>query len=340
MEIGKQIKSLRLRRGITQEAMGQHFGVSPQAVSKWERGEAAPDIAMLPELSAYFGVTIDALFALSDDTRMERIQNMLWDVRYLDAADVAVSREFLLEKGRREPENAEPYDLLAQMEEHLADTHKELGTQYAKEAIRRSPMQVNAYARLIQAQNGKFQDWCCGNHSKLIDFLRECVTLYPKNWHAQMFLMDQLVDDYRFSEAEEVLADFASYDQTHRPGLYKGILAWHEGRREEAFAIWEDLIREFPDKWAIYDTVADYYARSGDYDTSIRYHRKAFDVAESPRFSDPLISTGQIYEIQGKYPEAIESLREQIQLYATDWNVTEGECIDYLQREIQRLKQK
>lgn len=77
MEIGNQIKSLRQRRGITQEAMAQHFGITPQAISKWERGVATPDISLLPDISAYFGVSIDELFALSDDKRMERIQNML-----------------------------------------------------------------------------------------------------------------------------------------------------------------------------------------------------------------------------------------------------------------------
>ena len=33
MEIGNQIKQLRQRRGITQEALAQHLGVTPQAVS-------------------------------------------------------------------------------------------------------------------------------------------------------------------------------------------------------------------------------------------------------------------------------------------------------------------
>lgn len=70
MEIGNQIKQLRQRRGVTQENLAEHLGVTPQAVSKWERGVATPDIAMLPEISAYFGVTIDALFAISDETRI------------------------------------------------------------------------------------------------------------------------------------------------------------------------------------------------------------------------------------------------------------------------------
>lgn len=61
MNIGSQIKSMRLRRGATQEALARHLGVTAQAVSKWENGTAAPDISLLPELSAYFGVSIDEL---------------------------------------------------------------------------------------------------------------------------------------------------------------------------------------------------------------------------------------------------------------------------------------
>ncbi len=38
MEIGNQIKQLRLRRGVTQEVLAQQFGLTAQAVSKWECG--------------------------------------------------------------------------------------------------------------------------------------------------------------------------------------------------------------------------------------------------------------------------------------------------------------
>ena len=125
MEIGNQIKTLRLRRGTTQEALAQHLGVTAQAVSKWERGAATPDIGILPDISAYFGVTIDELFALSDDTRMERIQNMLWDDRYYDPNEVESTREFLLNKGKKEPKNGKVYQFLAEMENHLAQEHHE-----------------------------------------------------------------------------------------------------------------------------------------------------------------------------------------------------------------------
>ena len=39
MELGNQIKALRLQRGVTQEALAQHLNVSSQAVSKWRSEE-------------------------------------------------------------------------------------------------------------------------------------------------------------------------------------------------------------------------------------------------------------------------------------------------------------
>ena len=57
MEIGNQIKALRQRKGVTQEALAEHLGVTAQAVSKWERGTASPDISLLPSLSAFCPMT-------------------------------------------------------------------------------------------------------------------------------------------------------------------------------------------------------------------------------------------------------------------------------------------
>lgn len=137
MELGTQIKALRTARGVTQETLAEQLGVTPQAVSKWERNVTVPDIQMLPMLSAYFGVTIDELFALSDDTRMSRIQNMLWDERILNRSVAEQEETFLLEKARREPENGRPYELLADLHNHLAREHRTSAASYAKMALER-----------------------------------------------------------------------------------------------------------------------------------------------------------------------------------------------------------
>ena len=48
---------------LTQEQVAMKLGVSYQAVSKWENNANTPDIALLPEIAALFGTSIDSLFA-------------------------------------------------------------------------------------------------------------------------------------------------------------------------------------------------------------------------------------------------------------------------------------
>lgn len=340
MEIGNQIKNLRMRRGITQEAMAQHFGITPQAISKWERGVATPDIALLPQISAYFGVSIDELFSLSDETKMERIQNMLWDVRYLDPSDVAASAAFLLEKAKREPENGRPYELLADMENHIAREHQSKAAEYAKEALRRDPTLRNAYGELNWAMNGKIADWNGSSHYALIGFWEEFIRLHPNCRNAHMDIIDQLLDDYRIQEAHDYCDRFAQIDHSYRVLLYRGKIAWQEGKRQEAFRIWEQMEKEFPKEWCVYHNIGDYLLRDGQIDRVAAYYRKAIDIQNAPRFTDPYEALAQFYERIGDFAAAIAILQEDLVCFEKEWNFTEGESADVIRREIQRLKKK
>ena len=61
MTIGKRIAHLRKEKGLTQEELAQHMGVSGQAVSKWENDQTCPDISALPKLAKLLGVSVDEL---------------------------------------------------------------------------------------------------------------------------------------------------------------------------------------------------------------------------------------------------------------------------------------
>ena len=337
MEIGNQIKQLRLRRGITQEAMAQHFGITPQAVSKWERGAATPDIALLPDISAYFGVTIDELFALSDETRMERIRNMLWDDRYYDPAEVESTRTFLLEKGRREPHNGNVYEHLAEMENHLAQEHKEKAEAYAKEALKRDPNLRNAHGELNIAMNGHGHDWNGRNHYLQINYYEELLARNPDCWRAYMWLMDQLIDDYRLEEAEEYCSRFAQIDQSYRVSLYRGMIAWQRGERDNAFSIWNRMKAEYPEEWCVWHHIGDYLARSGQPDEAMVCYRRALDVQKEPPMLDPLQAMAQLCEIRGDIPGAIAARREEADRIENQWHIS-GEELDRVVRDIARLK--
>lgn len=65
-EFGQRIYLLRKERGYTQEQISMFLNVTPQAVSKWETGNALPDTALLPVLAKVLEVSIDILLTGSD----------------------------------------------------------------------------------------------------------------------------------------------------------------------------------------------------------------------------------------------------------------------------------
>jgi len=69
MNISENIKRLRKQKSITQEVLADFLGVSFQSVSKWERGEAYPDITLLPQISDYFAVSVDELLGLVEKSK-------------------------------------------------------------------------------------------------------------------------------------------------------------------------------------------------------------------------------------------------------------------------------
>ena len=57
----KNLQEFRRGRGITQEELADFIGVTKASVSKWENGQSLPDILLLPQLAAYFDVSVDDL---------------------------------------------------------------------------------------------------------------------------------------------------------------------------------------------------------------------------------------------------------------------------------------
>lgn len=63
---GKYIVKLRKGKGWTQQKLAEQLDVTSQAVSKWECGEAVPDIDILDKISTIFSVTIDSIIKAED----------------------------------------------------------------------------------------------------------------------------------------------------------------------------------------------------------------------------------------------------------------------------------
>jgi transcriptional regulator with XRE-family HTH domain len=65
-DLGQRIRAARDKCRLKQNDLARALQVSPQAVSKWERGENAPDIALLPGLCRLLHVSADFLLRGSD----------------------------------------------------------------------------------------------------------------------------------------------------------------------------------------------------------------------------------------------------------------------------------
>lgn len=66
--IGENIKNMRKVCGYTQEELAKMLSVTPQAVSKWENGNGAPDLSQIVPLAQIFGTTTDSLLGVDSST--------------------------------------------------------------------------------------------------------------------------------------------------------------------------------------------------------------------------------------------------------------------------------
>ncbi|MDE6408126.1 MAG: helix-turn-helix domain-containing protein [Anaeroplasmataceae bacterium] len=61
IKMGNFLIELRKEKDLSQTDLAEIIGVTFQAVSKWERGEAIPDISILEKLASFYGITIDEI---------------------------------------------------------------------------------------------------------------------------------------------------------------------------------------------------------------------------------------------------------------------------------------
>ena len=341
LDFGGRIKNLRLSKSMTQEQLAQRLRVSPQAVSKWENGVTLPDIQLLPELSILLGTSIDALFSMTDDKRMERIDNMLWDQRFLSREEFEAEERFLKDKCLEPDAQARATLLLAELYCKRAREYRELASPLARKALELLPeYDKAAHTALFEAEGGVFPDWNDVNHHRTIAFYQDFIARHPSQRRAYLWLLDLLIDDGRCPEARKYLEKMNRLGESYHSDLYLGMILEKEGKPEEAAACWERMTQKDPDNWQSWFARADRMARRCAYAEAVTLYEKALALSPRPRFTDPVNAIAQLYEIQGQYEKAIEFYQKEIEIVREDWNETQGEAIDEPLRNIARLKEK
>lgn len=339
IEIGAKIKQLRLAFGMTQEQLGSELSVSAQAVSKWESGTTMPDIQLLPEISVLFGVSIDELFSVSDESRIERIENMVDNLHFITEKDFSDSERFLREKTSDEKTRAKATLALARLYSKRAAEYDELALKTGKEALLLNPDEKSAHNAIFDSVGGLYPDYNASNHVEIIDFYKDFIEKHPENPRSYLWLMDLLIADGRTAEATEYLWKMDKIEHSFRTDLYLGLIAKEECDLPKALEHWDHMTEEF-DYWLSWSCKGDLFARLCRFDEAIKFYEHALEIQPPPRYMDIPESMSCAAEAIGDYEKAIEYRRKAIEITETEWKITEGEWVDFHKREIERLLKK
>ncbi|MBQ3761235.1 MAG: DUF3808 domain-containing protein [Clostridia bacterium] len=340
MELGKKIRLLRFRAGLTQEQLAEKLGLGAQSVSKWETGAAMPDIAMLPLLAEVFGVSIDELFDLTGEQRLNRIENSL-DISQELPQDLFREYEDFLKALIPDAANGQrAKSLLAYLYWHRMNSFAEKAARYAKDAIRSAPGVKDCQWVLNRAEGHAVWDWNLANHTKAIEFWRGVTEENPLVRLPYLYLIDNLLADHRADEAEKYLERVSRLPDA-RPVMvrvYRAHIALSRYDEKTADGIIEELVAQYPQDHVCLFEAAQYYAKKCDYERAIGLYEQSFEnETRRPRFMDELMAVADIYEIMGEYQKAAETCDRLIDLLENEWGFTEDTSLEKARREKARL---
>jgi len=347
MELGKKIRQLRFKAGLTQEQLSDKLGISPQSVSKWETGAAMPDISSLPLLAEVFGVSIDDLFDLTTGQRLNRIENRMDLEEELPPEVFREYEEYLREQLGDPERRPRALSLTARLYHHRMEACARKVSLYAREAILRRPEKKDCQWLLQKAEGSAAWDWNISNHSKVIDFYKEVIDADREDVKTPLpyyYLLDNLIADHRTREAAAYLRRFAELP-AHRPFMvpvYEAAIALAEYDEKRADAVMEKALAEHAGETDLLFEAAQYYARKCDYEKAVRYYEASY-AAESdrkPRYTDALDGIAVIYELLGDFRKAADTRKRILDALKNEWGFTEETVVAETEAEIERLLRK
>lgn len=340
MDMGKRIREHRLRCNMTQERLAEAVGVTAQAVSKWESAQSCPDIALLPELAAVLGVSIDELFDSSEETQLRRIEAMLESEAMLTRADYDYAMARVQEAARSKRNRGRCLTLMGELCMQRARGYMDMAADYARQGLEMEPKKKRNHSLLCEATRGQLTDWCCTNHAARIDYYKRFTGDHPDYAPGFMWLMDDLIADGRLDEARDALAAMrrAQGDTYHVP-MYAGAIAQKAGNHAQAEAIWDGMTADYADNWHAWSVRADEYARQARYADAIGAYKEAIARQTPPRFTDNEDSIAQCCLLLGDPAGAVAAYERVLAILRDDWGLTEGETVQGYEQNIRQAQE-
>ena len=197
ISIGDNLKQLRLQKGLTQEQLAEVFGVSAQAVSRWENNTSYPDITLLPGLAIYFNTSVDAIVGMDEirkEETLRRIHGEINDLVISGQTDKAVA--LIRDSLKIYPNDS---GLLMSMGETLAHQHDDPAATQEAISIAERILQsndVSPKAKGTTSANLLFLYFRAGQQEKAESLIRSL----PHIWESREILMPEAYSNEEYTE--------------------------------------------------------------------------------------------------------------------------------------------
>lgn len=274
-QFSRNLRRLRLDKGLTQEQLANRLGVSVQSVSRWECATTLPDVMLLPELARLYGVTVDDLYRADAQGYPSYAQRLLavYEASGRSADFLAAEQEFA-RMPERTADDLRAWGVLyhymmnhcarlARQKLEQAMSHPEVSEQvYLSAAQQRIVLlselgggaeEVSRYAEALEADPGNRRLWLlstaswefAGEPERALETALEGLERFPDHVGLMVHAGDICRMLRRYDEAFGWWDRALELDRTYLDAAYSKGLCYEElGRWEEAYRIWTELVRE------------------------------------------------------------------------------------------------
>ena len=185
IKLGEKIKELRKKKGISQEVLANHLGVSFQAVSKWETEVTMPDVILIPAIASFFGVSTDELFDFNIYEIERNVNKIVDEHRKYFNTDIAKSEQILREGLKKYPGNDTLLNCLINILTEMKRYSEVISLAKSLiEGTRCEEIRLDAYRILAEAY--KFM----GEYELCKDAINNIPEIYFSNLYVKAYLLD------------------------------------------------------------------------------------------------------------------------------------------------------
>lgn len=330
MSIGQKIKQLRLDKQITQEELANYLGIAYQSVSKWETSITMPDITLLPSIALFFNITIDELFSMNYTEELNHINHKLWhegDKSYEAVVYYDGKLNNIIKNTKSNDEKSEAYHTLIEFNHSFGSQYIRKAVSYNIQAINEMPFDKKLHDRLILMLN-------MSDKSRLVKYYEEFTKSHFEWDQGYYYLIRALLNESKFDEAkmyiDKIKNDSAEFKLTLADYLYM------TGDKITAIKLYDE-VKDDSDINYLYQ-VAERYNKYGMYNEAIVLFEKHSEL--NAPYLDSRYSLAFLYDKLHRYEKAIEMWEIILNSLRDDFNLIDGEEVNWPKREIEKLKLK